>query len=60
MMPQQSYAMNAITVVCNIPIATKPDSGANCTKVYVKANPNHMVNHSANATSATSVCINSL
>ena len=36
--------MNAITVVCNVLFATKPDSIANCTKVHVKANPNCMVN----------------
>ena len=59
MVPQQSYSINAITVVCNISFATKPDSSAHCTNVHVKANPIHMVNHSVNATVATHVCINS-
>ena len=57
MVPQQSYSMNAITVVCNVSFATKPDSSANCTNIHNKANPNHMVNHSLNAASATNVCI---
>ena len=58
MIPQQSYSMNAITVVCNVSFATKPDSSVNCTNMHIKANPNCMVNHSVNITSATNVCIN--
>ena len=63
MMPQQSskqsYSENAITVVHNVSFATKPNFSANCTNVYVKANSNHRMNHSINATRATNVCINS-
>ena len=51
--------MNAITVLHTVSFATKPDSSANCTSVHASANPNHMVNHSVNATSATNVCIDS-
>ena len=59
MVPHQSYSMNTITVVCEVSFATKPDSSANCTNVHVIANPNHMVHHSVNATSATNVHNNS-
>ena len=45
MVLQQSYSMNAITVVHDVSYTTKPDSSANCTNVHVKANPNHMANH---------------
>ena len=51
--------MNAITVSHDVSFATKPDSSANCTNMYVKANPNHVKNHSVNATSEPNVCIHS-
>ena len=51
--------MNAITVVHNVSFASKPDSSADCTNMHVKANPNHVMNHSVNATSATNVCMDS-
>ena len=59
MVPQKRYSMNAITVVCGVSFATKLDSRANCTKMHFEVNPNHMMNHSVNASSATNVCINS-
>ena len=59
MVAQWSYSMNAITVVCNVSFATKPDSSAYCTKVHVKANSDHMMNHNVAARSAINVCIDS-
>ena len=51
--------MNALTVVHDVSLATKPDSSAICTNVHVKANLKDALNKSVNATSATNVCINS-
>ena len=59
MVPQQNYSMNTVTVVCDVSFVSKPDASANCTNVHVKANPNCMMNHSVNATSATNVCTSS-
>ena len=59
MVPQQSYSMNAITVLHNVSFATRPDSSENYTNVHIKPNPSHMVKYSVNATGATNVCINS-
>ena len=48
-----------IAVVHDVSFVTNHDSSANCTNTHVKANPNCMVNHSVNATSAINVCIDS-